>query len=59
MIDNILKFAPSIKTLFVKSSKHGAKTGTLKNGVKVVKMQADVKRSQSAPKTVGKTSLAE
>jgi hypothetical protein len=39
--------------LCLKSSKVGAQTGTLKNGVKVVKLQADSKRNQSAPKSVG------
>ena len=41
MVDQVLRMAPSIETLYVKSSKVGAQTGTLKNGVKVVKLQAE------------------
>ena len=40
MIDEILKSAPKIKTLYIRSSYHGAPTVTLKNGVKVLKVQS-------------------
>ena len=45
MIDEILRSAPLIKTLYVRSSNEGSSTGTLKNGVKVVKLQPENKRS--------------
>ena len=45
MVNQVLRMAPSIETLYVKSSNVGAKTGTLKNGVKIVKLQADSKRN--------------